>query len=152
MTTPSEKLIPFLCYAKENIKEVRQLAAQLRSEGWIDPWFDEEDILPGEKWEDRVVQAVQESHVVIVLLSRVALEKEGFFHKELRLALDTAEEKPEGTIFIIPIRLDICDVPMRLAQYQYVDYYGDDLKKGQVYQNLLASLKLRAEGLKIDIL
>ena len=151
MKSLPDKLIPFLCYAKENVEEVRQLANRLKSEGWIDPWLDEEDILPGQKWEDRVVKAVQESHAVIVFLSKIAVESEGFFHKELKLALDTAEEKPEGTIFIIPIRLDICDVPMRLGQYQYVDYFGDDLKKDRVYKNMLASLKMRAEGLKIKI-
>jgi len=151
MTTLPDKLIPFLCYAKENVEEVRQLAEQLKAEGWIDPWFDEEDILPGERWEDRVVQAVHESHAVIVFLSKVAVESEGFFHKELTLALDTAEEKPEGTIFIIPIRLDICEVPMRLAQYQYVDYFGNNLKKEHVYKNLLTSLKFRATGLGIKL-
>jgi hypothetical protein len=77
------------------------------------------------------------------------VESEGFFHKELNLALDTAEEKPEGTIFIIPIRLDICEVPQRLSQYQYVDYFGDDTKMERVYANLLTSLRMRAEGLEI---
>jgi hypothetical protein len=152
MTTPTEKLIPFLCYAKEDIETVRQFAGRLKAEGWIDPWFDEEDILPGQKWEDHVVQAVRESHAVIVFLSRVAVEKEGFFHKELTLALDTAEEKPDGTIFIIPVRLDICNVPIRLAQYQYVDYFGDDIKKERVYKNLLTALRVRAGGLKIKVL
>ena len=151
MTTQAETLIPFLCYAKENVEIVRQLADRLKAEGWIDPWFDEEDILPGQLWEARVVQAVHESHAVIVFLSKVAVENEGFFHKELTLALDTAEEKPEGTIFIIPVRLDICDVPTRLNQYQYVDYFGDNLKKERVYKNLLASLKLRAAGLNIKL-
>jgi len=147
-----EKLIPFLCYAKENVETVRQFAERLKSEGWIDPWLDEEDILPGQKWEDRVVSAVHESHAVIVFLSQIAVKSEGFFHKELALALDTAEEKPDGTIFIIPIRLDICDVPHRLAQYQYVDFFGDDLQKERAYKNLKASLKLRAEGLAIKTL
>lgn len=151
MTTLPDKLIPFLCYAKENVENVRQLAIRLKVEGWIDPWLDEEDILPGQKWENRVVSAVRESHAVIVFLSKIAVENEGFFHKELRLALDTAEEKPDGTIFIIPIRLDICDVPMRLGQYQYVDYFGDELKRERAYENLLASLKLCAKGLKIKI-
>ena len=90
------KLIPFLCYAKENVEIVRQLTVRLKAEDWIDPWLDEEDILPGQKWEDRVVQAVHESHAVIVFLSKIAVESEGFFHKELTLALDTAEEKPKG--------------------------------------------------------
>ena len=147
-----EKLIPFLCYAKENVQTVRQIADRLKTEGWIDPWFDEEDILPGQKWEDRVVHAVRESHAVIVFLSKIGVGSEGYFHKELTLALDTAEEKPEGTIFIIPIRLDICDVPYRLTQYQYVDFFGDDVQKERVYNNLMAALKLRAENLAIKTL
>ena len=149
MNNPPNKLIPFLCYAKENVETVRQLAGRLKVERWIDPWLDEEDILPGQKWEDRVVQAVFESHAVIVFLSKIALASEGFFHRELTLALNTAEEKPEGTIFIIPIRLDVCELPQRLSQYQYVDYFGDEIKKEQVYKTLLASLRVRAEGLSI---
>ena len=151
MTKPPEKLIPFLCYAKEDIETVRQLAEQLKAEGWIDPWFDEEDILPGQKWEDRVVQSVHESHAVIAFLSKIAMESEGFFHKELNLALDTAEEKPEGTIFIIPVRLDICELPHRLSQFQYVDFFGDKVKKERVYENLLAALRIRAGSLGIKL-
>jgi hypothetical protein len=151
MTIPPEKLIPFLCYAKEDIETVRQLADRLKAEGWIDPWFDEEDLLPGQKWEDRVVQAVHESHAVIAFLSKIAMASEGFFHKELNLALDTAEEKPDGAIFIIPIRLDICKLPQRLSQFQYVDFFGDEVKKERVYTNLLTALRVRAKSLEIKL-
>jgi hypothetical protein len=145
------KLIPFLCYAKENPTGVREFRERLRAEYWIDPWFDEEDILPGQKWEESVVDAVHNSHAVIVFLSSIAVRKEGFFHKELKLALDAAAEKPDGTIFIIPIRLDACDVPERLLPYQYVDYFGDEAHKDHVYSSLIAALKVRAENLGIKM-
>jgi len=145
------QLIPFLCYAKENSKEVREFRERLRAETWIDPWFDEEDILPGQKWEESVIEAVHNSHAVIVFLSSIAVRKEGFFHKELKLALDAAAEKPDGTIFIIPIRLDACDVPERLLPYQYVDYFGDEAHKDHVYSSLIAALKSRAENLGIKM-
>ncbi len=145
------KLIPFLCYAKENQDIVRAFCQQLKSEGWIDPWFDEEDILPGQKWEGSVTEAVHNSHAVIVFLSSIAVHTEGFFQKELKLALDAAAEKPEDAIFIIPIRLDICDVPERLLPYQYVDYFGDEQHKMHVYQSLIAALRLRAENLGIQM-
>lgn len=152
---PSEsagsKLIPFLCYAKENALGVREFRARLKAEDWIDPWFDEEDILPGQMWEDSVIEAVRHSHAVIIFLSSIAIRTEGFFHKELKLALDTAAEKPDGTIFIIPIRLDVCDVPDRLQPYQYVDYFGDEDHKSLVYSSLIAALKIRAENLGITI-
>ena len=145
------KLIPFLCYAKENSIGVREFRERLKTEDWIDPWFDEEDILPGQMWEESVVEAVHNSHAVIVFLSSIAVRKEGFFHKELKLALDAAAEKPDGTIFIIPIRLDVCDVPDRLRPYQYVDYFGDEAHKDHVYSSLIAALKIRAENLGIKL-
>ena len=145
------KLIPFLCYAKENSTSVREFRQRLKAEDWVDPWFDEEDILPGQMWEGSVTEAVHNSHAVIVFLSSIAIRKEGFFHKELKLALDAATEKPDGTIFIIPIRLDDCDVPDRLMPYQYVDYFGDEAHKDRVYSSLIAALKIRAENLGIKM-
>jgi hypothetical protein len=145
------KLIPFLCYAKENSTPVREFRERLRAEQWIDPWFDEEDILPGQMWEGSVIEAVHNSHAVIIFLSSIAVRKEGFFHKELKLALDAAAEKPDGTIFIIPIRLDDCEVPDRLMPYQYVDYFGDEAHKDHVYSSLIAALKSRAGNLGIKM-
>lgn len=143
------KLIPFLCYAKENQIVVREFSQRLISEGWIDPWFDEDDILPGQIWQESVANGVRNSHAVIIFLSGEAVASEGFFQKELKLALDTAAEKPEGTIFIIPIRINECIVPEMLLKYQYVDYFGDDEHKEHVYSSLIASLKWRAENLGI---
>ncbi len=145
------KLIPFLCYAKENSGGVREFRERLRAETWVDPWFDEEDILPGQMWEGSVTEAVHNSHAVIVFLSSIAIRTEGFFHKELKLALDAAAEKPDGTIFIIPIRLDDCEVPVRLRPYQYVDYFGDKAHKNQVYSSLISALKIRAGNLGIKV-
>ena len=44
--------------------------------------------------------------------------------KEIRIALDAADEMPEGRIFIIPLRLEPCRVPDRLAHLQWFDYFG----------------------------
>lgn len=148
---PASTLIPFLCYAKENSTLVREFRERLKAETWIDPWFDEEDILPGQMWEESVIRAVQNSHAVIIFLSSIAVRTEGFFHKELKLALDAAAEKPDGTIFIIPIRLDNCDVPGRLRPYQYVDYFGDAEHKDRVYTSLISALKIRAVSLGIKL-
>ena len=145
------RLRVFLCHASQDKPAVRELYKRLAAEKWIDPWFDEEDILPGQMWEGHVTEAVHNSHAVIVFLSSVAIRKEGFFHKELKLALDAAAEKPDGTIFIIPIRLDDCDVPDRLQPYQYVDYFGDDEQKDRVYSSLITALKVRAENLGIKM-
>jgi len=143
------KLVPFLCYAKENKVVVREFSERLKAEGWIDPWFDEEDILPGQVWQDSVALGVRNSHAVMIFLSKVAVASEGFFHKEMKLALETAAEKPEGTIFIIPIRINDCEVPEMLAKFQYVDYFGREENKTHVYSHLIAALRVRAQNLGI---
>ena len=43
-----------------------------------------------------------------VFLSVDSVTKEGYLQKEIRQALDVANEKPEGSIFLIPARLDNC--------------------------------------------
>ena len=40
--------------------------------------------------------------------------------REIRLALDAAEEQPESTIFIVPLKLEDCVVPKRLARWQWL--------------------------------
>jgi hypothetical protein len=146
-----DKLIPFLAYSKLNKTAVREFALKLKAEGWIDPWFDEEDILPGQVWQYSVVTSVRKSHAVIIFLSKVAVASEGFFQKEIKLALDTAAEKPDGTIFIIPIRLNDCEVPEMLKKYQYIDYFGGMEQKERVYTSLITALRMRAENLGIKV-
>ena len=34
-----------------------------------------------------------------------------------------ADEQPEGVAFVIPVRLDECDVPERLRHWHWVDLY-----------------------------
>jgi hypothetical protein len=69
------------------------------------PWLDEEDLLPGQEWAREIARAVRTCDVIIVCLSRTSVTKEGFVQKEIRQALDIADEKPEGTIFVIPVSL-----------------------------------------------
>lgn len=143
------KLTPFIAYSKLDKDAARDFVAKLKSRGWIDPWIDVEDILPGQVWQAAVATGVRNSHAVIILLSKAALASEGYFQNEIRLALDTVAEKPEGTIFIIPIRLDECEVPEMLKKYQYVDYFGEARQKESVFSSLIAALRVRAEHLDI---
>jgi len=69
------------------------------------------------------------------------VNKEGFIQKELRYAREISLEKPEGSIYLIPLRLDDCDVPRGLRFIQWVNYFGEDREEN--YENLLESLKIR---------
>ena len=128
----------FLCHSSGDKPEVRNLYQRLSSDGF-DPWLDEEDLLPGQEWEVEIPKAVKTSDVVIVCLSHKAINKAGYVQKEIKFALDKAEEQPDGTIFLIPLKLEECDVPERLQRWQWVNLFEE---KG--YKRLMGSLRLRA--------
>ena len=102
----------FLCHASGDKPPVRELYKRLVSEG-VDAWLDQEKLLPGQDWRMEIPRAVREADVVVICLSNKSITKEGYIQKEIKFALDSAEEKPEGTIFLIPARLEECAVPER---------------------------------------
>ena len=115
----------FLCHASSDKPKVRDLYQWLLSQG-VTPWLDEVDILPGESWEREIERAVRLSSVVIVCLSPDSVGKKGYVQKEIKFALDMADQHPEGQVFIIPVRLEECIVPDRLKNRQWVDLFATD--------------------------
>src|SRR5687768_6448771 len=104
----SRPLRVFLCHSSGDKPVVRELYRRLNAERWIDVWLDEEKLLPGQDWDYEIEKALDKSDAVIVTLSAGSVSKEGYIQKELRFVLDLALEKPEGTIFILPVRLEDC--------------------------------------------
>jgi len=142
MPTGSNALRVFMCHCSEDKPVVRTLTRQLH-DARVAPWLDEERLLPGERWEDEIKIAVRNSDAVIICLSRRAVRKRGFVQKEIRFALDVAAEQPEGSIFLIPAKLEECDVPQQLQQYQFVRMH-----EHSGYPDLLKSLTKRATELE----
>lgn len=138
----NHKLRVFLCHASQDKSAVRDLYQRLKTESWLDPWLDEENILPGQDWNLEIEQAVETADAVIVFLSNNSVSKEGFIQRELRYVLDIALEKPEGTIFVVPIRLDNCQPPRPLRSWQYVDFFPRS-RQEWAYSRLLESLRVR---------
>jgi len=119
----NERLEIFLCHASEDKGEVRSLLRTLTTWGHA-PWLDEERILPGQDWEREIRNALTRAHIVLVCISSRS-ERKGFVQKELRRALDIADEQPDGTIFIIPVKLEPCAVPERLRKWQWVELFSE---------------------------
>ena len=143
MPEPKRPLKVFLSYASQDKPAVRELSGRLAGEGWIDPWLDEKKLLPGQDWRTKIEEAVETSDIVIICLSSNSVSQEGFVQKELRYAREIAFEKPDETIFLIPLRLDDCTVPRGLRFYQWGDYFGEQVD--ETYSALLESLKVRYE-------
>jgi len=141
------KLRVFLCHASQDKPVVRELYKRFLAEGWVDPWLDEERLLPGQDWDFEIEKAVEAADAVIVCLSSNSVSKEGYIQRELRFVLDIALEKPEGTIFVVPLRLDDCELPRRLRAWHYVDYFPVD-QQNSAYERLLQSLEVRFDQIR----
>ena len=139
----NRKLRVFLCHSSKDKPFVANLYSKLDAETNIEAWLDEIKILPGQDWESEIKQAIRNSDVFIVCLSSNSINKEGYIQKEIFTALNVAEEKPESTIFIIPVRLEECQVPLRLSRWQWVDLFKPD-----GYIKLTKALKHREKELE----
>ncbi|MCU1264541.1 MAG: hypothetical protein JWM21_859 [Acidobacteria bacterium] len=143
MSSSTRPLCAFLCHSSADKDRVRELYERLRADGFA-PWLDEKNLLPGQDWEQKIRDAVRSSDVVIVCLSRGSINKAGFVQKEIKLALDAADEQPEDTIFIIPIKLEECNMPERLRRWQWVNLFEEN-----GYERLVSSLQHRSQSLGI---
>jgi len=115
----------FLTYAHSDKKAVRQLYHRM-TRNRINAWLDEKELLPGQNWKHEIRQAILRSDAVLVCLSKQFNEQGGYRHEELKIALERARSLPEGKIFIIPVRLETCEVPELLCQWQYVNLFEED--------------------------
>lgn len=133
----------FLCHSSGDKPTVRGIYRLLIQHGFA-PWLDEKDIIPGQDWQATISEAVRTCDVVVVCLSRDSISKEGYVQKEINFALNAAEEKPPGAIFLIPARLEEVNVPQRLARWQWVDLFQD-----AGFAKLIIALNSRAKSLGI---
>jgi TIR domain len=140
---PDRRLRVFLCHSSEDKPVARDLYRRLLSDGFA-PWLDEEELLPGQNWQEAIPAAVRAADVVIICLSQKSVGKEGFLQKEIREALNAAEEKPEGTIFVVPLKLEEVEVPRRLSRWQWAD-----LSHESGYPRLVRALTTRANAIGI---
>lgn len=54
MIITPRKLRVFLCHASQDKPIVRELYERLLAEDWIDPWLDEEKVIPGQDWNMKI--------------------------------------------------------------------------------------------------
>src|SRR5258706_11028742 len=114
----------FLSYSPEDTVIVKEHYQNLLAND-IDAWLNEESLLPGQERELEIPKAAKNAEAFIIFLSNKSINQEGYFQKEIKLALDIADEKPEGAIFIIPARLEDCVLPSRISKWQWVDLFSD---------------------------
>lgn len=115
----------FLCYARTDKEAVENLYTGLTRSGFK-PWMDTKDILPGENWKNSIETAVDRSDFFIACLSSNSVDRRGQIQRELKNALDKWKEKLDSDIYLIPIKLEKCEVPETLREFQWVNLFEKD--------------------------
>jgi len=132
----------FISYAREDLTVAEILYKSLKNLG-CNPWLDIYNVLPGQDWKRQTKMAIQKSDFIIACLSKKSLSKKGYVQKELKEALEEFEKMPENKVFLLPLRLDDCQVPESLARWHWVDLHsGDGFNKliTSIYLERLRSL------------
>jgi len=123
METKHKKPVVFISYSRKNQDMAEQIRNDLNHAG-IGTWMDTNDIQGGQQWEKKIKKAIQDSDYFLILLSSDILENKGYIHKELRLAMDYSMCIPNTKSFIIPVRLDNCNLgDFDLNTIQWVDAF-----------------------------
>src|SRR5262249_8606476 len=99
--------------------------------------MDVRNILPGETHSQSINRAIHESEFFLAILSKNSIDKGGNAQREVKKALEVWESKAENDIYLIPIRLEPCELPENLSSF-----YPANLFEPDGLQNLLKSLHM----------
>lgn len=136
------KIKVFISYCSEDHKFAKKLYDFLSEIDQIDPWLDKSNLLPGQNFDLIIKKEIPSSDFVIILLSKKSLDKRGYYQKEMKLTLETLELIPEGKIFVIPARLDECEVPYSLKHIHYINLFD---YKTNPYQKIVEAMLYQVE-------
>jgi hypothetical protein len=116
----------FISYPREDADLARRLFNELRAIQHIDPWLDEQCLLPGLEWDPAIRKEIRDADYFLALLSCNSTEGEGYQHVELDQALERLARFPKNQVFLIPARLDECKMPRyELDKLHRVDLFPD---------------------------
>jgi uncharacterized protein YraI len=123
--TLTRPLKVFLCYAVEDEAKVIGISERLKQDG-VQPWVYKNEAVAGRVLRQTINEAVEDSDAVIIFLSQISVIKKGFIQEEIRSILRVAEKKPAEGIFLIPAKLEECQVPPGLDTLVWVELYQSD--------------------------
>ncbi|OEZ90738.1 TIR domain-containing protein [Duganella phyllosphaerae] len=130
----------FISYAKEDQKAAIIYYDLLLKEG-VAPWLDIKKLLPGQNWAAEIEKAFSDSNLVILLLSQKSVNKRGFVQREANDAVERLRYKLPTDIYVIPLLLEPCEVPIQIAnRLQYIE-----LSTPGAWDQVRASLNIAAE-------
>jgi hypothetical protein len=155
MTTSNETAgHAFISYVHEDADRVRSIISALRAAD-VPVWTDKTKLSPGEDWQLTIRKAIQRNSLAFlaVFSTNSQARSKSYQHEELNLAVEQFRLHPPGRVWLIPVRLDDCQLPeyqlgagRTLASLQRADLFGDDAND-EMIRLVTAVLRVLGEGL-----
>ena len=115
-------LLRIAIIASSDLYTDRDFIASLLEKAGCAVWTDA-CLLPGQDWALEESKALRNAHFILVLTSRKSPSMEGAWQGQIKKALGVYDQKPEGTIHIIPCLMESCDGFRSLEQFYPVKLY-----------------------------
>jgi hypothetical protein len=112
----------FISYQRSDQEFVSPLVDELNKHG-LKVFYDAVSLMPGMDWQLEIHSAMRNSNSILICIGKKTKDV-GFVNKEIKIALNYAQEKPEGRIFLIPVLLpgaEVKDIPEALMRYNWLD-------------------------------
>jgi hypothetical protein len=122
----------FICYAQEDDDAIANLERILSAHG-IEVWRSGSSLKPGEDWAGLIRKVITEDSIAFLACfsSRSTSREKSYQNTELLIAVEEMRRRPPGSDWLIPVRLDDCQIPefdlgggRTLESLQRTDFYG----------------------------
>src|SRR5262249_16045924 len=88
----------FLSHARKDSHLARQLADRLATKGFA-PWIFQEEITPADNWAEKIGKALDDSELMVILLTPAALRSDSLLRQDIEFALGS--RKYECRVFSV---------------------------------------------------
>lgn len=122
----------FISYVREDAGVVDEIQAALEAAG-VPVWRDVHSVWPGEDWEERIRDAIEDDALVFIACFSAASEarERSYQREEIVLAVEQLRRRAPDRPWFFPVRLSDCRIPgyevragRTLASYHAVDLFG----------------------------
>lgn len=116
----NEEPMVFVSYTAADRDIVEPIVDALINSG-INAWMDKKQLKAGQNWNFEIRRALDKSVLIVAFISSRSTNKRGYVQRELRLALEKAEEKLIDDVYLIPVLIDEdATIPDQIKDLQFI--------------------------------
>src|SRR5687768_11956917 len=128
MDKDSSKKTIFISYSHRDGEAAHRLFDDLKElddadNPQLEIFLDKESLLAGQDWKHVIDNAIKNTQYFVILLSNHSIENNTYVQEELKVAKDIATQLQESQIYIIPVRLDECQILESIQNLHTVDLF-----------------------------